>query len=420
MSTLSAESVNEIKQLAADATKDPITNIPGVSIAVINKNGDLLVEHAAGKIGVNSDEPMTTDNTFWIASCTKVSATIVALQAVEKGIVSLDSADDVEKWCPELANIPIIKDITNDGTVTLVPKSTRITLRMLLSHTSGFSYTFFNKNYNEYAKLFGLDELNGGPGCVNKFPLAFEPGTNWGYGVGIDWAVDVVSRASGKSFQHLLSEGIFQPLGFTLVSTTPCDAIKSRLVKLHQRDLDTGKLSEIPQSMKWPLSDKPDLAAQAYQSGGAGIFAKPSEYVRIFSALLNGGVYAPTGARLLREETVKLMFENQIPQWPDFARQGIQTTQPLVSHTLPEIFPQEGNPPQGWGLSFFLTPTETPYGRGKNTAFWCGIANLYYWIDVEKGVAGFVAAQLYPFADPQVLKLWIDVEVATYKGLTVA
>lgn len=121
--------------------------------------------------------------------------------------------------------------------------------------------------------------------------------------------------------------------------------------------------------MKWPLSDKPDLAAQAYQSGGAGIFAKPSEYVRIFSALLNGGVYAPTGARLLREETVKLMFENQIPQWPDFARQGIQTTQPLVSHTLPEIFPQEGNPPQGWGLSFFLTPTETPYGRGKIPPF---------------------------------------------------
>ncbi|VVT56618.1 uncharacterized protein SAPINGB_P005180 [Magnusiomyces paraingens] len=418
MATLSAESISQIKKLAAEATKDPVSNIPGVSIAIINKNGDLLLEHAAGQQGATTTKPMTTDNTFWIASCTKVSATIVALQAVEKGLVSLDSADDVEKWCPELANIPIIKDIAEDGSITLVPKTNRITLRHLLTHTAGFSYAFFNKNYNEYAKLFGVDELTGGPGCTNKFPLIFEPGTNWSYGVGIDWAIDVVSRASGKSFQHLLEEGIFKPLGFTLVSTTPCKNIKDRLVKMHQRDTETGKLTEIDHPIWWPLSDKPDIASQAYQSGGAGIFAKPAEYVRVFAALLNNGVYAPTGARLLQESTVKLMFENQIPQWPDFARAGIPAIQPNVTHPLPEIFPQEGNPPQGWGLSFFLTPTETPYGRGKNTAFWCGIANLYYWIDVEKGVAGFVAAQLYPFADPQVMNLWIGVEAATYSGLT--
>lgn len=420
MSTLSAEAIAEIKNLAAEATKDPVSNLPGVSIAIINKNGDLLLEHAAGKRGTESAEPMTTDNTFWIASCTKISATVIAMQAVEKGLLSLDSVEDVEKWCPELKSVPILKDVAEDGTITLVPKKNGITLRQLLTHTAGFSYSFFNKNYNDYAKAFGIDELNGGPGCTNKLPLLFEPGTNWSYGVGIDWAVDVVSRAEGKSFQHLLEEGIFKPLNFSLVSTTPCDAIKSRLVDMHQRDATTGKLSKIPQSLQWPLSDKPDLAAQAYQSGGAGIFAKPSQYVRLFSALLNGGVYKPTGARLLKEETVKQLFENQIPQWPDFARAGIPTAQPDVTHALPEVFPQPGNPPQGWGLSWFLTPTPTPYGRGANTAFWCGIANLYYWVDVEKGVAGFVAAQLYPFADPQALGLWINVEQAVYKGLTVA
>lgn len=418
MSKLSASAVDEIKKIVADATADPVSQLPGASVAIINKNGELLLEYAAGKRGVDSAEPLTTDNTFWIASCTKISATVVALQAVEKGLVSLDSADDVEKFCPELKNIPIIKDVAEDGTVTLVPKKNRITLRQLLSHTAGFSYSFFNKKYNEYANLFGIDELGGAPGCTNKFPLVFEPGSNWEYGVGIDWAIDVVTRAEGKSFQHLLKEQLFDPLGFTLVSTTPCQNIKDRLTHLHRRDPETGKLSQIDHSMKWPLSDKPDVAAEAYQSGGAGIFAKPSQYIRLFSALLNGGVYAPTGARILQEATVKEMFTNQIPQWPDFARQGIPSTQPHITHPLPEIFPQPENPPQGWGLSFFLTPTPTPYGRGANTAFWCGIANCYYWIDVEKGVAGFVGTQLYPFADPQALGLWINIEIATYKGLT--
>lgn len=417
MSTLSSSAIDEIKQLAADATKDPVKNIPGVSIAIVNKNGDLLVEHAAGISGLNSKTPMTTDNTFWIASCTKLSATIIALQAVEKGLLSLDSADDVEKYCPELKNIPIIKDVAEDGSVTLVPKTKRITLRMLLSHTAGLGYTFFNERLAQFANLFGIDELNGAQGCTDKLPLSSEPGTRWEYSVGIDWAINVVTRAEKKTFQQLLKAQIFDPLGFTLVSATPCDKIKKNLVSLHQRDLQTGELSQIEQSMVYPLNDNPDIAAQSYQSGGAGIFAKPSEYVRIFAALLNKGTYAPTSAKLLSPETVAEMFTNQIPQWPDFARQGIPTTNNNVTHALPQIFPQPDDPPQGWGLSFFLTPTPTPYGRGANTAFWCGIANCYYWIDVEKGVAGFVAAQLYPFADPQALGLWINVEVATYKGL---
>lgn len=417
MATLHSSAVESIRQLAKEATKDPVNNIPGTSIAIVNKNGDLLFEEAFGQIGSETNKPMTTDNTFWIASCTKLSATIIALQSVEKGLLSLDNPDDVEKYAPELKNIPIIKDISADGTITLVPKTNRITLRQLLTHTAGFSYTFFNEKYKKYGEFFGIDELNGGPGCTN-FPLEFEPGTKWSYGVGIDKAIDVVVRAEGKSFQHLLKERLFDPLGFSLVSTTPDKKIKDNLVKMNQRDPKTGKLSERPHPMSWPLNDSPDLAAMAYQSGGAGIFAKPSEYVRIFAALLNGGVYAPTNTRILKEETVKEMFTNQIPQWPDFARQGIPTYAPEVTNALPEIFPQPGNPPQGWGLSFHLTTTPTDYGRGANTAFWCGIINSYYWIDVEKGVAGFVCAQLYPFADPQVLKLWIEVEAATYKGLT--
>lgn len=417
MAKLSAAAVEELKQIANDATKDPVSQIPGTSIAIINKNGELLFNYAAGKIGVDSDKPMTTENTFWIASCTKISASIIVLQAVEKGLVSLDSAEDVEKWCPELKNTPIIKDIGADGSITLVPKKNKITLRHLLTHTAGFGYSFFEPTLHQFAKLFGTEELISAYASVDKFPLVHEPGEKWTYGVGIDWAVNVVSRAEGKSFQTLLKEQLFDPLEFTSVSAAPCDKIKKNLVHMHQRDLKTGKISHIEHPPTWPLHDSPDIANQAYQSGGAGIFAKPSEYVRVFAALINDGVYAPNGARILRPETVKSVFTNQIPQWPDFARQGIYPTEPTIANALPEIFQQPENPPQGWGLSLFLNTVPTPWGRGAYSGFWCGIANLYYWIDPETGIAGFVANQLYPFGDPSCLKLWIDVEIATYKGL---
>lgn len=310
MATLSAASINEIKQLAAEATKDPVSQIPGVSIAIVNKNGDVLLEHAAGKRGVDSDENMTTDNTFWIASCTKVSATIIVLQAVEQGIVGLDSADDVEKFCPELKTIPIIKEVGTDGSMTFVPKKNRITLRMLLSHTSGLGYSFFDEKLAQFAGMFGIDELNLGPPGCEKSPLTFEPGTQWQYGVGIDWAVNVVTRATGKTFQQLLKERIFDPLEMTRVSAQPCKAIKSQLAHLSLRDPKTNKLSQVDHPTIYPLSDDPAIAALTYQSGGAGIFAKPSEYVRIFAALLNGGTYAPNGAKLLSGKTVAEMFTN--------------------------------------------------------------------------------------------------------------
>lgn len=103
------------------------------------------------------------------------------------------------------------------------------------------------------------------------------------------------------------------------------------------------------------------------------------------------------------------MFENQIPEFPEFARQGVPAGKAEQTNAISEMYPQEGNPPQGWGLSFMLTQDAGATGRGKNTgscrastlhsaaadiafylAWWAGIANLYWWCDRERGVAGMV------------------------------
>lgn len=90
---------------------------------------------------------------------------------------------------------------------------------------------------------------------------------------------------------------------------------------------------------------------------------------------------------------------------------------PILANPAPDMYPQEGNPPQGWGLSMFLTISPGATGRGANTGWWCGLANTFWWVDREKGVAGVLASQTLPFGDPKVIPAWMMAEKAVYDGL---
>lgn len=112
------------------------------------------------------------------------------------------------------------------------------------------------------------------------------------------------------------------------------------------------------------------------------------------------------------------MFENQIPEFPDFARNvPLPPSKTELSNEGPELYPQQGDPPQGWGLSFMITQEPGATGRGKNTAWWAGIANLFWYCDREKGVAGMIASQVLPFGEPYVQGQWVACEKAVYDAL---
>ena len=97
------------------------------------------------------------------------------------------------------------------------------------------------------------------------------------------------------------------------------------------------------------------------------------------------------------------MFENQIPDFPNFGRQGIPDAKPEYTNPLPDLYPQPKEQEQGWGLTFMLTIHPTATGRGKNAGFWAGLANLFWWCDREKGIAGMIATQIVPFGGEFVL-----------------
>ncbi|KAI2473173.1 beta-lactamase family protein [Annulohypoxylon bovei var. microspora] len=416
MMAFSAEAVAELRAIVENSisTEDEATadTIPGTTCVIVDRSGTELFAHSAGRRGIKSKEPMTLDNTFWLASCTKMVAGLACMQLVEKGQLSLDDAAQVEELCPEFKDIKVLKD---DG--SFEEKKNGITLRMLLNHTSGFTYTFFDETTRDWSHLAGIDEF----GCdikeIQKFPLRFQPGEGWSYGVGIDWAGIVLQRKTGLTLNDYVQKNICQPLGLQNVNMLPTQSMKDKIAYMHSRGQD-GKIYPRDHLYRRPLiASTPEETASIFCSGGAGLFAKPQEYTRILSVLLNDGTDAQTGAQLVSKSTVDEMFQNQVPSFPNFGRQGIPAAKPDLTNALPDLYHIEGDPAQGWGLTFMLSGASAATGRSGSTGHWAGLPNLYWWCDRERGVAGMVCTQILPFADPAVMGMWAGLEAATYKHL---
>ncbi|EME87206.1 uncharacterized protein MYCFIDRAFT_53845 [Pseudocercospora fijiensis CIRAD86] len=401
-----------VQQSLDSVTGNKETGIAGIVFVAVDKSGNQICANASGRKGLNSPKPMDLDTVFWIASCTKLLATMACMQAVERGILKLDDHQQVYKLCPELEKVQVLKE---DG--TLEPKKNDITLRMLLTHTSGFGYEFFNPKLRDYGRPVGFDVFHADIGDILRMPLVHQPGTVWEYGIGIDWAGIVLQRATGTGLNDWITSHITGPLGLKNINMLPTKEMKQNLAYMHQRWPGSSEVEERDHIYREPLLAETEAEKKRlFHSGGAGAYAKPTEYVQVLATLLNNG-QGPNGARILNPETVDEMFTNQIPEHPNFARQGIPAAKPDQTNPAPELYPQEGDPPQGWGLSFMLTQEPGATGRGRNTAWWAGIANLFWWADRERGVAGMIASQVMPFGDLNVMGQWGACEGAVYASL---
>jgi hypothetical protein len=183
---ISSQASDTIKSSLDGCTSSPDSGIPGLVFVSVDKNGKTLAAHASGKRAPTSDDPMTLDTVFWIASCTKMITGLACMQLVEQGKISLDDHQQVYKLCPELEKIKVLQD------GKLVDRKGDITLRKLLSHTAGFGYEFFNKGLMDYGraggagvKAAGYEVFSGDERDITRQPLVNQPGTAWEYGVSI-------------------------------------------------------------------------------------------------------------------------------------------------------------------------------------------------------------------------------------------
>ncbi|OAP57940.1 hypothetical protein AYL99_08678 [Fonsecaea erecta] len=428
---LSEEGATLLQEWLKTATKDATTGIPGVEVCVVNRQGQNIFQAAHGRVGASNDAGLLqTNSIFWLASASKLVLSIACMQLVEKALLSLDDADQVEQLCPRLKDVHVVQR-SADGSLSFEDKKGRITLRMLMNHTAGFGYKSYSPEIRDWVALNSTHA-----GDFSQ-PLVAHPGTAWNYGFNNEWVSLMIEAASGERMEAYVKKHISEPLGLKDISLFPNGNMKARLAQLSRRSLQNGRLEERPHFIQAVLDlNTADERERAFQNAAGGFFSSPADYCAIIATLLNGGASPVTGARILQPSTVDAMFENQIPEFPNFARQGIPAAVPDETYPIAELYPaQPHHLPQGWGLSFMLTLQPTVEGRGPGTGSWAGMANCYWWADRIKGVGGFIGTQILPFAgsssidtnepavrsltspnssDPVVISLCRDIESIVY------
>ena len=362
--------------------------VAGVVALAADRTGPVY-EAAFGERVRGSGVAMTMDSLFYIASLTKGITAAAAMQLVEQQKISLD--EPLGRLLPYLQAPPVLEGFDSAGQPRLRPARAPITLRQLLTHTSGFTYDVWNADLQRYLKLTKKPAGRSGRLVGLEQPLAFEPGTRWEYGIGIDWAGRVVEAVSGQDLNAYFRDHIFRPLGMNDTSFTPNEAQVALGAGLHIRKPD-GTLTG--QNFSKPVYPE-------FFPGGGGLCSTGPDYLRFLSALLTGG------GGILRPETVATMLQNHIGE---LNVQPLRTVEPEISHDF-DFFPGQTTK---WGLSFLINPEAIPGRRGAGSAGWAGLYNCYYWLDPGAGVAGLMMSQSLPFGDPILLDLFAQFEARVY------
>jgi CubicO group peptidase (beta-lactamase class C family) len=381
-------------------------DLPGV-VALAATDTGIVYEGVFGRRGAHAGPAMTRDTVFRIASMVKLMTSVAALQLVEQGKLSLDApVPDIE---PELGSPQVLDGFDAAGLPQLRPAKRPISLRHLLTHTSGFTYRLWDKKAVQYTKAIELlptEDKKRAP----RTPLMFDPGERWQYGTSIDWVGRIVEHASGKPLDAYFNKHIFGPLGMSDSGFVIVPEQRAREALSHRRG-PAGLLTPQPRERQ----SSPQSSQQSAQptpprsfSGGGGIYSTAPDYLTLIRMLLEGGTL--NGARILGPDTVALMGRNQIGN----IEAGIlKTTVPGASNDV-DFFPGIS---LRWGFGHMINMQAVPDGRSAGSLTWGGLLNTYYWIDPGKRIAAVFMTQVLPFADARVLRVYREFERGVYAAV---
>ncbi len=379
-----------IDRVLADAVD---SGVAAGLVGAVGRGDAVLYEAGYGVRVADTPAPMQADTIVWLASMTKLVTTMAAMQLVETGALALDSP--IAGLLPELAEPDVLAGFAADGSPILRPARGAITLRQLLTHSSGIGYELMHPN------LLRARGPGGAPLATTlaslRGPLASDPGTGWTYGYGIDWAGIAIERRSGLTLDRYMAEHIFAPLAMDDTGFVVPETARSRVAGVQLRQSDST-LVTIPS----PAGAPEDWE---FHSGGAGLFGTARDYLRLLRMILRGGEL--DGVRILRADTVAAMAANQIG---DRAGGRLDTSNPAIT------LPYDPLPGQvaGWSLLGAHNAAAVPGARHAGSASWAGVAGTLFWVDPEADLCGVLIAQLLPFGDPALRAVQLAFEHAAY------
>jgi CubicO group peptidase (beta-lactamase class C family) len=288
----------------------------GGVVTIVIHNGRVVQYKAYGYADVDQRRPMRRDELFRIASQTKAIVSVGIMQLFEEGKLSLD--EPVSDFLPAYKEMRVLdKFNANDTSYTTVAAKRAITIRDLLTHTSGLDYPLIGTK--EMRAIYAKADIPSGLGVFDfdlrermdalaRLPLGHQPGEKWTYSLGVDLLGCVIEVISGKSLEEYLTERLFRPLGMNDTYFNVPAEKAGRLVQVYRED-------SVHRNVPYTASDEgidPDypLRHKRYFSGGAGLTSTALDYAIFLQMLLNGGSY--NGVHILSPRTVQLMTSGQL------------------------------------------------------------------------------------------------------------
>jgi CubicO group peptidase (beta-lactamase class C family) len=324
---------------------------------------------------------------------------------VERGLITLDTP--LDRHLPELALQPIVTQ-AEDGQLKYDRASVSITLRHLITHSSGATYDWVDPVLYAWRASRG-DPIptivqNGDVASGFAYPRRFESGTSWNYSGGLDWTSLLVERLVGTSFEEYIEDKIAKPLGvesFTWHLSRKPD-VEKKLMRMSTRKED-GTLADGP---------NPFWSEPLKEGGGAGMYANVDDFIRVLADLLKD---SPV---LLNRSSVDQMFTPQFAPGSS-ALHGLRTNGELVYRcTLDDSM--EGVV-ANYGLGGLLVEEDVKredYFKPAGTLSWSGLPNLAWGINRERGLATFFATQVSPWADRKTWDVIARFETAVWTSLS--
>ncbi|HMG07358.1 MAG TPA: serine hydrolase domain-containing protein [Mucilaginibacter sp.] len=349
------------------------------AVGLIARNGKIVYNKSFGIADVEQKKLMNNDAIFRIASQTKAITSVAVMMLFEEGKFLLD--DPISKYIPAFAHPKVLDQYNEkDTTYTTIPAKREITIRDLLTHTSGIEYAQIgspkmNAIYTKASipggfvsqKIVLADVMN----KLGKMPLLHQPGERWTYGLNVDVLGYLVEKVSGKSLDQFFKERIFDPLGMKDTYFYIPTAKQGRLVTVYTPDKQQHLI-------KWNAATFPQIdvdypkVAGTYFSGGAGLSSTIKDYAIFLQMMLNEGVY--NGQRLLARHTVELMTENQIG----------------------DLYINPDKDKFGLGFGIITKNSSAKLGMSEGSFDWGGFYGTLYWVDTKEHLVCLLFIQNWP------------------------
>jgi len=278
--------------------------LPGTFLRVI-KDGKIIYDDKYGLIDVADNKPVQENSIYRIFSMTKPVTAVAIMSLYDEGKLDLD--DKVSKFIPEFATTQVNKKV--DGKDGTEPQKNEMTIRHLLTHTSGIPYGWeWGYTDSIYAKRqhmaqdWSIEDMTKDLATI---PLKFQPGTKWNYGLGIDVAGYIVEVVSGKTLDAYFKSEIFDPLGMDDTSFYVAEEKRDRMSVIYTHD-ENGKIKIYDEAPTIGMNGAPKLLL-----GGAGLFSTLPDYEKFCRMLLNKGEL--NGKRILSEKAAQIVITDQYP-----------------------------------------------------------------------------------------------------------